>query len=63
MSNPFSLHRNAHSYEYAQINLPIWGKTAKQLGFDLYTYDGNLEMAKWIFDHYGSKPWTYSKGC
>jgi hypothetical protein len=47
----------------AQINLPTWGAKAKELGFDLYTYDGNFQMAKWIFDHYGSAPWKYSKGC
>ncbi len=46
-----------------QINLPTWGATAKQLGFDLYTYEGNLAMSKWIFDHYGAAPWKYSKGC
>jgi hypothetical protein len=46
-----------------QINLPTWGTKAKALGFDLNTYDGNLAMSKWIYDHYGWKPWTYSKGC
>ena len=47
----------------AQINVPTWGKIAQQLGFNLYTYQGNLDMAKWIFDHYGSAPWKYSEGC
>ena len=47
----------------AQINIPTWGAKARQLGLDLFTYDGNLAMAKWIFDHYGSKPWVYSEGC
>lgn len=46
-----------------QINLPTWGPKAKELGFDLYTYDGNVAMSKWIFDHYGWKPWVYSKDC
>jgi hypothetical protein len=46
-----------------QINIPTWGKKAQELGFDLYSYDGNLAMSKWIFDHYGSKPWVYSQGC
>jgi hypothetical protein len=46
-----------------QINLPTWGAKAKELGFDLYTYDGNIAMSKWIFDHYGWKPWVYSKNC
>jgi hypothetical protein len=47
----------------AQINLPTWGATAQKLGLNIYTYDGNLAMAKWIFNHYGSGPWKYSKGC
>ena len=46
-----------------QINLPTWGAKAKELGFDLYIYDGNVAMSKWIFDHYGWKPLTYSKDC
>jgi hypothetical protein len=46
-----------------QINLPTWGAKAKELGFDLYTYQGNLDMTFWIYDHYGWKPWTYSRGC
>lgn len=47
----------------AQINEPTWGAQAKELGYDIYTYDGNLAMAKWIFNHYGSTPWNWSKGC
>jgi hypothetical protein len=54
---------NPNDIGLAQINIPTWGTTAKALGFDLYTYQGNLDMAKWIFDHYGSGPWKYSKGC
>ena len=46
-----------------QINIPTWGKKAKELGFDLNTYEGNLAMSKWIFDNYGSGPWKYSRGC
>jgi hypothetical protein len=54
---------NPNDIGLAQINLPTWGAKAKELGFDLYTYQGNLGMAKWIYDHYGSAPWKYSKGC
>jgi hypothetical protein len=59
------LHGNPNPQDIGlgQINLPTWGAKAKELGFDLYTYDGNLAMSKWIFDHYDAKPWTYSKGC
>jgi hypothetical protein len=39
------------------------GRQAKKLGFDLYTYQGNLGFTKWLYDHYGSAPWKYSQGC
>jgi hypothetical protein len=49
----------------AQINLPTWSATAKKLGFDLFTYDGNLAMAKWIFDNdpRHEQNWKWSEGC
>jgi hypothetical protein len=47
----------------AQINAPLWAKTAEAHGWDIFTYQGNLAMAKWLFDQYGSKPWNWSKGC
>jgi hypothetical protein len=54
---------NPEDIGLGQINIPTWGAKAKELGFDLYTYAGNLAMSKWIFDHYGSGPWKYSEGC
>jgi hypothetical protein len=54
---------NPNDIGLGQINLPTWGTKAKELGFDLYTYQGNVAMSKWIFDHYGSAPWKYSEGC
>jgi hypothetical protein len=35
---------NPNDIGLGQINLPTWGAKAKELGFDLYTYDGNLAM-------------------
>lgn len=54
---------NPNDIGLAQINAPTWQKKAESLGYDIYTYQGNLNMAKWIFDHYGEKPWNWSKGC
>lgn len=54
---------NPNDVGLAQINEPTWGATAKRLGFDIYTAQGNLAMAKWIFNTYGSAPWKYSEGC
>jgi hypothetical protein len=54
---------NPNDIGLAQINIPTWGAQAAELGLDLKTYEGNLGMAKWIFDHYGSAPWVYSQKC
>ena len=45
----------------AQFNALTWGAEAQALGYDLYTYDGNLAMAKWLFGHHGPAPWKYAK--
>lgn len=48
-----------------QINLQPenWGLKVKELGFDVFTERGNYLMAIWIYEHYGSKPWNWSRGC
>ncbi|KND52090.1 MAG: hypothetical protein AB198_00750 [Parcubacteria bacterium C7867-003] len=40
--------RNGTAVCTAQIKEDIWGAKAKELGFDIYTLDGCLEMALWI---------------
>ena len=46
-----------------QINLKYWGDEARQLGYNLFTFEGNTLMALWIYEHYGTKPWSWSKDC
>jgi hypothetical protein len=46
-----------------QINLRYWGQKAIDLGFDIYTEQGNIKMANWIYDHQGTSPWIWSRGC
>lgn len=46
-----------------QINRAYWEATAKQLGYDIYTERGNIEMALWLHRHYGDQPWTASEKC
>ncbi len=43
-----------------QIN-SIWEAKAVELGFNIYTEEGNEAMALWIFENYGSEPWYSSK--
>jgi hypothetical protein len=56
---------NPQAIGLAQINLPTWSTTARELGSNLFTYDGNLAMAKWIFenDSRHEENWKWSEGC
>lgn len=46
---------------YCQINEPIWNDKARELGYDIYTEQGNKDMAVHIFLNEGSTPWNSSK--
>lgn len=41
-----------------QINVPHWGEKAKELGYDIYTEDGNLLMAKHVLKVQGLRAWV-----
>lgn len=44
------------------INNATWGSTATKLGYDIYTEEGNTQMAQWILNNYGTAPWYLSRG-
>lgn len=46
-----------------QINSYYWGEKAKELGLDIETEHGNIEMANYIYDTYGTQPWAASRSC
>lgn len=46
-----------------QIHVPIWGKKATELGFNLATEEGNTKMAYWLYKNKGTEPWIHSKKC
>ena len=46
-----------------QINEYWNGAKARELGFDIYTLDGNYAMASWLYDKNGTKDWNWSKHC
>ena len=46
-----------------QINTEVWASKAIQLGVNLYTLDGNVQFAKYLYDQYGMKPWSASASC
>ena len=46
-----------------QINEHFHAATAKKLGIDIYSIDGNIEYAKHLYEESGMAPWSASKPC
>jgi hypothetical protein len=46
-----------------QINAPVHANFAKGMGMDIYTVDGNLAYAKYLYQHEGTNPWLSSFDC
>jgi hypothetical protein len=46
-----------------QVNEFFHKDTAEKLGYDIYTLDGNLGYAKWLYQHQGTQPWQASAPC
>ena len=46
-----------------QINEYFHGDTAKKLGIDIHSLEGNLAYAKWLYEREGSQPWQPSAKC
>jgi len=46
-----------------QINEFYHDDTAKVLGLDLHTLDGNLAYARWLYNKEGTTPWFASSRC
>ena len=55
--------RNPQDIGLFQINAVVWAQKAEELGYDLRTRDGNTQMARYIFENYGSVPWQASAKC
>jgi hypothetical protein len=55
--------RNPQDTGLFQINTAIWGKKAQELGYDIRTQEGNKQMARYLFENYGSMPWQTSAAC
>ncbi|HYF12976.1 MAG TPA: transglycosylase SLT domain-containing protein [Candidatus Paceibacterota bacterium] len=46
-----------------QIMASIHKGTAEKLGLDIYSVQGNLAYAKYLYDREGTTPWNASKNC
>lgn len=61
-----NLHRgqvNQNDIGVMQINIVYHLETALKLDIDLYTLEGNMEYAKYLFNKQGLQPWSASKPC
>jgi hypothetical protein len=46
-----------------QINAYYHEEKATDMGLDIYSLNGNLEYAQYLYDKEGSRPWNSSKPC
>ena len=46
-----------------QINEHYHAATAKKLGLDLYTIQGNVAYARYLYEKQGTAPWSSSEVC
>lgn len=61
-----SIHRgvvNDQDLGVMQINEHYHGDTAQKLGLDLYTIQGNVAYAKYLYNKEGVQPWSSSSPC
>lgn len=54
---------NHHDVGECQINETFNGAQAAASGFDIYTAEGNIKEANYLYEHEGLKPWDWSKSC
>jgi len=46
-----------------QINEKYHADTAIKLGINIYTLEGNMAYARYLYNTYGTDPWVYSAKC
>ena len=54
---------NPNDIGVLQINLTYNGAEAQKLGYDIYTLQGNVAFAKYLYQQEGSQPWSSSEAC
>jgi hypothetical protein len=46
-----------------QVNEDYHLETSKKLGIDIYTLEGNMQYARYLYEKEGATPWNSSKPC
>lgn len=54
---------NPQDVGMCQINEHYWLQKSEDLGYNIYTEEGNKLMAIWIYEQSGTAPWKWSKPC
>ena len=55
--------RNPSDVGVMQINEQFHLKESRKLNMDIYTLDGNLAYARYLYGKQGARPWMASSGC
>lgn len=61
--NPLRGIQNSADVGVMQINEKYHAATAIKLGINIYTLEGNMEYAKYLYDTKGTSPWVHSSDC
>lgn len=61
--NPLRGIQNSADVGVMQINEKYHAATAIKLGINIYTLEGNMEYAKYLYDTKGTRPWVHSSDC
>lgn len=54
---------NSKDVGVMQINERYHSEDAKEKGHNIYSVEGNLAFGEYLYDKYGTDPWTASKRC
>lgn len=54
---------NAYDVGVMQINEMYHLEKSKKLGMDIYTLEGNMEYARYLYEKEGARPWLASSKC
>jgi hypothetical protein len=55
--------KNTYDVGVMQINELYHAETAKKMGINLYSLDGNVRYARYLYEKQGTKPWMSSAPC
>lgn len=54
---------NSHDRGIFQINETYHLNSARQMGIDILTVEGNIKYARYLYEQSGTQPWAWSREC